>query len=53
MPKAFDNCVKRGGTIKTVNLDKTRYRHICIINGKAYKGHIKRKAIKINKGKGN
>lgn len=53
MPAAFDRCVARGGKVRTVNLPGGRYRHICIIDGKVYRGYIKRKKLKTDKGKGN
>jgi len=43
MPKAFDNCVKRGGRVRTIKLSNGRYRKICYIGGKSYLGHIKKK----------
>ena len=53
MPAAFDRCVANGGKVRTIRLPGNRYRHICIINGKVYRGYIKRKQIKTGKGKGN
>ena len=43
MPKAFLNCVKKGGKIITKKVDKDRYMHICYLDGKAYPGEIKYK----------
>lgn len=43
MPAGFDNCVKKGGYIKTIQKGKGKYQRICIIKGKTYKGHIKKK----------
>lgn len=43
MPKAFENCVKAGGRVRTKQLSKGRYIHICFINGKSYAGHVKTK----------
>ena len=41
MPKAFENCVKNGGRVKTKSLSDGRYMHICFLNGKSYAGEIK------------
>jgi hypothetical protein len=43
MPKPFENCVKRGGRVRTKKMSNGRYRRICYLNGKAYLGHIKKK----------
>ena len=43
MPKEFDACRKNGGKIKTVQLSGEKYMHICILNGKSYKGEVKSK----------
>lgn len=43
MPKAFDNCIKRGGRVRTLTLSRNRYRRICYIGGKSYLGHVKTK----------
>jgi len=43
MPKAFEDCRRRGGKIRTRNLPGNRYQHICILDGKVYPGEIKRK----------
>lgn len=43
MGKQFDDCVDKGGYIKTVQKGKGKYQRICIIKGKTYKGHIKKK----------
>jgi len=42
-PQSFDNCRKGGGKIRTINLKGGKYMHICILNGKSYKGEIKSK----------
>lgn len=42
MPKAFLDCVKKGGKVRTVNIDGTRkYFRICILGGKQYRGEIR------------
>lgn len=43
MPKGFNECVNKGGYIKTIQKGKDKYQRICIINNKTYKGHIKKK----------
>ena len=43
MPIAFDRCVKNGGRVRTVKLGKTKYRHVCYLNGKSFQGHVKAK----------
>ena len=43
MPKTFDNCVVKGGYIKTIQKGKGKYQRICIIGGKTFKGEIKKK----------
>jgi len=43
MPKAFDNCRKKGGRIRTKKLSHNRYIHICYLNGKSYAGETKKK----------
>jgi hypothetical protein len=43
MPAGFDRCVKNGGRVWTETLSGGRYRHVCRIGGKTYRGHIKTK----------
>jgi len=43
MPKEFDNCVKRGGRVRTKKLKGGKYIHICFIDGKSFAGHVKNK----------
>ena len=47
MPKRFDNCVKRGGDVRTKSLDDDRYMHICYDrkSNKSYVSHIKHRKI--------
>lgn len=42
MPKAFTDCVKRGGKVRTkvINEKKGTYMHICYIDGKSYPGEV-------------
>ena len=44
MPKAFDMCRKSGGKIRSTNVGKDKYYHICILNGKFYRGEVKSKS---------
>lgn len=45
MPKSFDACRKGGGKIRTIQVGKEgKYMHVCILNGKTYKGEVKTKA---------
>ena len=43
MPKAFNNCVKSGGKVRTKTLPGGKYIHVCLKGGKSYAGHVKRK----------
>ena len=50
MPKAFNNCVKRGGRVRTVSgpnkkygLKAGEYIKFCFIGGKSYRGHKHKK----------
>ena len=43
MPKAFDNCVKQGGRVRTKVLSGGRYMHICFLKGESYAGEVKTK----------
>jgi hypothetical protein len=43
MPKEFDACRKGGGKVRTIQLKGGKYMHICILNGKSYKGEVKTK----------
>ena len=40
MPKAFENCIKRGGKVRTKKLKEGKYIKICYIDGKSYAGHV-------------
>ena len=42
MPKSFDNCVKRGGRVRTKKLKDGKYIRICYLNGKSYAGEVKK-----------
>ena len=41
MPKAFDDCVKNGGRVRTKKLKGGKYIHICFLKGKSYAGEVK------------
>ena len=43
MPAEFDACRKNGGKIRTMTLKGGKYIHICVLNGKSYKGEMKTK----------
>ena len=42
MLEVFDNCVERGGRVRTIIPKKGEYLH-GYLNGKAYRGYIKKK----------
>lgn len=41
MPKAFDNCVKQGGRVRTKKPTPSTYMPICYSGSKSYAGHVK------------
>lgn len=43
MPKDFDNCIKKGGKVRTKTLPNGKYIRICYLNGKSYEGEVKEK----------
>jgi len=50
MPKAFTDCIKSGGRVKTVSgpnrllgVKKGQYRHVCFLGGKSFMGEVKTK----------
>lgn len=43
MPKGFDECVKKGGRVRTKRLSGKKYVHICFLKGKSYAGEVKTK----------
>lgn len=43
MPKAFDDCVKGGGKVRTKTINKSKYMHVCCKGGKCTGGHVKTK----------
>lgn len=46
MPAAFDNCVAKGGKVRTKELGNGKYMHICILGGKSYAGEVRVKKVK-------
>lgn len=48
MPASFTNCVKKGGQVKTLTINKKKgtYMHICYLKGKSYPGEVKTKQKK-------
>lgn len=44
MPLAFEKCIKSGGRVRTVKIGKSKYRHVCYLNGKSYQGEVKIKS---------
>jgi len=49
MPKAFLDCIKKGGKVFTIQIGKNKYRHGCKINGHTYYGELKTKKSKDKK----
>lgn len=43
MPAAFDNCVAKGGRVRTVSLKGKKYVHVCYKGGKGTSGYVKTK----------
>jgi len=48
-PEAFEECVRKGGRVRTVSaskqhgLKKGQYVHYCFLKGKSYRGEVKHK----------
>jgi len=49
MPAAFENCVRKGGRVRTKKLKGGKYMKICFLGGKSYPGHVERKKSKKEK----
>jgi len=52
MPKEFEDCVKRGGRVRTISgpsktygLKAGQYMRVCFIDGKMYRGEVKTKHL--------
>ena len=46
MPKSFENCVAKGGRVRTIKSKGKKsktYLHTCYLDGKSYHGEIKQK----------
>jgi len=43
MPKAFEDCRKAGGRIRTIKHGKNKYQHICYDKNGSHAGEIKTK----------
>lgn len=43
MPKAFDDCIRRGGRVRTKKLNGGRFMRICFLGGKSFQGEVKTK----------
>lgn len=41
MPKAFMECAKKGGRVRTKKLKGDKYMHMCFKDGKSYAGEVK------------
>ena len=46
MPKAFADCVRKGGKVRTVTMPGEKYVHVCTIGGESHYGHVKTKKDK-------
>jgi hypothetical protein len=42
-PQAFEKCVADGGRVRTKDLGKGKYMHICFKDGKSYAGEVRTK----------
>lgn len=51
MPLAFTDCVKKGGKVRTVVVNKKKgtYMRVCYLNNKSYPGEVKTKKSKAEK----
>ena len=46
MPQRFEDCVKRGGKVRTRKLSGNRFQKVCILDGKSFAGEIKKRKKK-------
>ena len=46
MPKAFEQCIKNGGRVRTKKLSGGKYIRICYLRGKSYAGETHKKKDK-------
>lgn len=43
MPKAFEQCVKQGGRVRTKQVGEGKQMKICFAGGKSFAGHVEYK----------
>lgn len=43
MPRAFVQCVKAGGRVRTITPNRNTTLRVCIRNGHSYPGHVHRR----------
>ena len=41
MPRAFEECVRKGGRVRTKRLGDGKYMRVCFLGGKSYAGEVK------------
>ena len=41
MPKDFEECIRKGGKVRTKRLSNGKYIHLCFVDGKSYSGEVK------------
>jgi len=46
MPADFLECVRKNGKVSTISLPGDKYYHVCVLNGKRYRGEVKKKKAK-------
>ena len=46
MPKAFTDCIKKGGKVRTKKLAGNKFQAFCFLNGKSHAGEVKTKKKK-------
>lgn len=46
MGKEFDNCVNKGGRVRTLSRGKNKFQRICFRGGKSFAGEVKTKKKK-------
>ena len=51
MPKAFEDCIARGGRVRSKDLGNGSYIKICFIDGKSYPGETHQYKKVLGKGK--
>jgi len=42
MPKAFKECVRKGGRVRTIKPNERTYMRVCFKGGKSYAGETKK-----------